>query len=149
MFTTLIGLPIDQLDTPALLVDLDMLESNIASISGDIHAHGSSWRPHSKSHKCPAIAHKQIEAGAIGIACAKLGEAEVMANNGIRDILIPNQIVGPIKARRLAALGRSDRHLCVGRQSGKHRRTRCRGGRSRNPTTGSDRNQYRYEPGWC
>ena len=112
MLTTLIGLPIDQLDTPALLVDLDMLESNIASISGDIHAHGSSWRPHSKSHKCPAIAHKQIQAGAIGIACAKLGEAEVMANNGIRDILIPNQIVGPIKARRLAALaGQID--ICV------------------------------------
>jgi D-serine deaminase-like pyridoxal phosphate-dependent protein len=112
MLTTLIGLPVSELDTPALLIDLDALEHNIAQMSSDISSRGASWRPHSKSHKCPAIAHKQIAAGAIGVACAKLGEAEVMAANGIKDILIPNQIVGPIKSRRVAALaGYAD--ICV------------------------------------
>lgn len=104
MLTTLIGKQVCELDTPALLIDLDALESNIEAMSNDIRSQGSDWRPHSKSHKCPAIANKQIAAGAIGIACAKLGEAEVMAANGVQDILIPNQIVGPIKARRVAAL---------------------------------------------
>ena len=60
-------------------------------------AHGVAWRPHVKGHKTPEIARMQIAAGAIGITCAKLGEAEVMADAGIRDILIANQIVGPLK----------------------------------------------------
>ncbi len=112
MLTTLIGLPVAELDTPALLIDLDAFESNVSQMAADIADRGANWRPHSKSHKCPAIAHKQIAAGAIGVACAKLGEAEVMAANGVRDILVPNQIVGPIKARRVAALaGYAD--ICV------------------------------------
>ncbi len=112
MLTTLIGLPIEELDTPAVLIDLDALESNIATMAADVRSRGAGWRPHSKSHKCPAIAHLQVEAGAIGVACAKLGEAEVMAANGIRDILVPNQIVGPIKARRVAALA-TQADICV------------------------------------
>lgn len=112
MLTTLIGLPIEEIDTPAILIDLDALESNITAMAADVKSRGSSWRPHSKSHKCPAIAHLEIEAGAIGIACAKLGEAEVMAANGIRDILVPNQVVGPIKARRVAALA-TQADICV------------------------------------
>lgn len=112
MLTTLIGRPIEELDTPALVIDLDAFDRNIGRICSAVKEGGASWRPHSKSHKCPAIAHKQIQVGAIGIACAKLGEAEVMGANGIRDILVPNQIVGPIKARRLAALaGQID--ICV------------------------------------
>ena len=112
MLTTLIGLPIEELDTPAVLIDLDALESNIKTMAADVKSRGAGWRPHSKSHKCPAIAHLQVEAGAIGVACAKLGEAEVMAANGIRDILVPNQIVGPIKARRVAALA-TQADICV------------------------------------
>ena len=112
MLTTLIGLPIEEIDTPAVLIDLDALESNIATMAADVKSRGSNWRPHSKSHKCPAIAHLQVEAGAIGVACAKLGEAEVMAANGIRDILVPNQVVGPIKARRVAALA-TQSDICV------------------------------------
>lgn len=112
MLTTLIGLPIEELDTPAVLIDLDVFESNIKTMAADVKSRGASWRPHSKSHKCPAIAHLQVEAGAIGVACAKLGEAEVMAANGIRDILVPNQIVGPIKARRVAALA-TQSDICV------------------------------------
>ncbi|MDQ3043940.1 MAG: DSD1 family PLP-dependent enzyme [Chloroflexota bacterium] len=99
-----IGCPVDALDTPALVVDLDALEANIAHISGEVRARGLGWRPHAKAHKSPAIAHRLLAAGAIGITCAKLGEAEVYVAAGIRDILIANQIVGPLKVRRLAAL---------------------------------------------
>ncbi len=104
MLTSLIGLPVSELDTPALLIDLDPFERNIAAMAADIAARNCAWRPHAKAHKSPAVASKQLAAGAIGIACAKLGEAEVMAAAGIRDLLIANQIVGPIKTRRLAQL---------------------------------------------
>ena len=108
----LIGQSKFALDTPALLVDLDVMEANIARIVATCRAHGVAWRPHSKAHKTPEIAQMQIAAGAIGVTCAKLGEAEVMAAAGIRDILIANQIVGPIKIGRLVRLAeqrRSDR----------------------------------------
>jgi D-serine deaminase-like pyridoxal phosphate-dependent protein len=105
MLSTLVGSPVSELDTPALLIDLDAFEHNIATMAGDIAQRGSSWRPHAKAHKTPAIAHMQLAAGAIGITCAKLSEAEVFVAAGIKDILIANQIVGPIKTRRLA-------HLC-------------------------------------
>jgi D-serine deaminase-like pyridoxal phosphate-dependent protein len=101
---SLIGQPKSALDTPALLVDLDVMEANIARIVATCRAHGVAWRPHSKVHKTPEIAKIEIAAGAIGITCAKLGEAEVMAAAGIRDILIANQIVGPIKIARLVEL---------------------------------------------
>jgi D-serine deaminase-like pyridoxal phosphate-dependent protein len=96
-----IGQPKARLDTPSLVVDLELLEANITRIAAACREHGVGWRPHAKAHKTPEIAHKQIAAGAIGITCAKLGEAEVMAEAGIRSILIANQIVGEIKARRL------------------------------------------------
>jgi D-serine deaminase-like pyridoxal phosphate-dependent protein len=91
-------------DTPALLVDLDALEANIARISAACRRSGINWRPHTKGIKVPQIARKLIDAGAIGITCAKLGEAEVMAARGFSDILIANQIVGPQKIARLVAL---------------------------------------------
>jgi D-serine deaminase-like pyridoxal phosphate-dependent protein len=104
MHTTVVGRPVHELDTPALLLDLDAFEANVAAMAADIASRGAAWRPHAKAHKCPAIAHRQLEAGAIGITVAKVGEAEVFAASGVRDILIANQIVGPIKTRRLAAL---------------------------------------------
>lgn len=114
MLTSLVGLPVSALDTPALLINLDAFEANIKTMAADIKARGAHWRPHSKANKCPAIVQKQIAAGAIGVTCAKLGEAEVMAAAGIKDILIANQIVGPIKARRLAALaGQADPIVAV------------------------------------
>ena len=106
MHTTLVGLPLSEIDTPALVIDLDALEYNIASMASDIKSRGANWRPHSKANKTPAIVHMEIAAGAIGVTCAKLGEAEVMGANGIKDILIANQVVGPIKTRRLANLCR-------------------------------------------
>lgn len=114
MSRDLIGQSKFVLDTPALLVDLDVMEANIARVVTTCRAHGIAWRPHSKAHKTPEIARMQIAAGAIGVTCAKLGEAEVMAAAGIRDILIANQIVGPIKIDRLVRLTeRADPIVCV------------------------------------
>lgn len=103
---TLIGEPKDALDTPVLVVDLDLMEQNIARMAAACRSHGVAWRPHTKGQKVPAIAHKLLTAGAIGITCAKLGEAEVMAAAGIRSILIANQIVGSQKIARLIGLAR-------------------------------------------
>jgi D-serine deaminase-like pyridoxal phosphate-dependent protein len=102
-----IGLPIDALDTPALLLDLDALEHNIGVMAGHIAARGKQWRPHAKAFKTPAIAHKLMSAGALGLTVAKVSEAEVFAASGIDDILIAHMVVGPSKAARLAALQRS------------------------------------------
>src|SRR2546425_1288844 len=102
------------LDTPALLVDLDVMQANIARIAGTCRDNNVAWRPHIKAHKTPEIAQLQLAAGAIGVTCAKLGEAEVMAAACIRDMLIANQIVGPIKIGRLVALAdRADPIVCA------------------------------------
>src|SRR5574339_258120 len=101
-----VELRLPDLDTPVLWVDLDILEGNIAHMAAAVKAAGFAWRPHTKGIKIQAIAHKALAAGAIGVTCAKLGEAEVMAAAGIRDILIANLIVGPHKLRRLEALRR-------------------------------------------
>jgi len=98
---TLVGRSKWDLDTPALCVDLDVMQRNIQKMAGLILGSGKNWRPHTKGQKIPAIAHKEIAAGAIGVTCAKLGEAEVMAGAGIRDILIANEIVGREKVTRL------------------------------------------------
>jgi D-serine deaminase-like pyridoxal phosphate-dependent protein len=99
-----IGAHISELDTPTLVIDLDALERNIETMARYIRGVPAELRPHEKTHKCPIIAHKQLEAGAIGITCAKLGEAEAMAAAGIRDILIANQVVGEPKVTRLVNL---------------------------------------------
>lgn len=96
----------DELDTPALTVDLDVMEANIARLQAYCDEHGLRLRPHIKTHKIPAIAHLQRRAGARGIACQKLGEAEVFAAAGFDDIMIPYNLVGPRKMERLARLMR-------------------------------------------
>lgn len=110
---TEIGRHLDELDTPMLWVDLDRLECNINAMVRDLRAAGVNWRPHIKGIKVPAIAHKMVQAGAIGVTCGKLGEAEVMAAAGIRDILVANQLVGPHKTARLAALQRHAHVKCA------------------------------------
>ncbi len=92
------------LDTPALLLDLPALERNIQAMAAFARQAGVSLRPHSKTHKSPKIASMQLRAGAIGVTCQKLGEAEVMAKAGIGGILISNEIVGPLKIGRLLNL---------------------------------------------
>jgi D-serine deaminase-like pyridoxal phosphate-dependent protein len=103
---------LDEIDTPALWVDLDIMQSNVEVISKYLGEFNVNWRPHTKGIKIPAIAHELIRSGAIGITCSKLSEAEVMAAGGIRDILIANQIVGDLKIRRLVNL-RKDADVMV------------------------------------
>ena len=93
-----------ELDTPALTVDLSVLETNIRELQEDCDRLNIGLRVHTKTHKTPAIARRQVEGGAIGITCQKLGEAEAMAAAGLDDILIPYNIVGPRKVERLARL---------------------------------------------
>lgn len=99
-----IGLSKEQLDTPHLLLDLDLLERNIDHISSYCHQKRCGWRPHSKAHKSPDIAHMQLRAGAIGITCAKLSEAEMMVRHGIDHILLANQLTTQGKWNRLSQL---------------------------------------------
>lgn len=101
-----IGLPVEELDTPVLLLDLERFEQNIARMAGHFQSRGVAWRPHAKAFKTPAIAHQLRKAGAIGVTVAKVSEAEVMAAAGIDDILIAHLVVGPQKTKRLAALQR-------------------------------------------
>jgi len=96
-------MPKEQIPTPAMILDLDIFEENLNKMAGFFEG-PVKLRPHIKTHKCPMIAHLQIKAGAIGITCAKLSEAEVMARYGITDILIANQVAGYGKPERLAAL---------------------------------------------
>lgn len=98
-----------EIPTPALVIDLDILQQNIRTMQSFFDGRPARLRPHSKTHKCPQIAKMQIEAGALGITCAKLGEAKVMVDAGITGILIANQIIGEAKARELAKLcGRAE-----------------------------------------
>ena len=97
---------VHDLETPSVLIDLDLMEANIATMQSRCDALGIAFRPHIKTHKIPDIARRQLEAGATGIACQKVSEAEVFAAAGIDDIQIPYNIVGARKTRRLAALAK-------------------------------------------
>jgi len=98
------GDPIDAIDTPALVVDLDALESNIARMAHYAAARSIRLRPHFKTHKCLAIAHRQIAAGAVGVCCQKISEAEILVAGGIPDVLVTNEILAPGKLSRLMTL---------------------------------------------
>jgi D-serine deaminase-like pyridoxal phosphate-dependent protein len=97
---------LEEIDTPALVLDMEIAERNIARMSEYFRGKKAHLRPHVKVHKSPFLAHKQIAAGAHGITCAKVSEAVVMANSGIDDILIANEIVGVDKLKRLASLAK-------------------------------------------
>lgn len=97
-------LTIEDLETPLLTVDLDIVEANINRLQSYADRHGLRNRPHIKTHKLPLIAHMQIRAGAVGIACQKLSEAEIMGAAGIHDIQIVFPVIGPRKVRRAASL---------------------------------------------
>lgn len=99
-----IGAPKEKIDTPALCIDIELMQKNIKHMADQLQGTGVSLRPHTKTHKSPIIAKMQVDAGAIGVCCAKLGEAEVMAEAGIPGILIPNQIVSRRKITRLVNL---------------------------------------------
>ncbi len=98
------GQSVHDLDTPALLVDLDALERNIAKMARVTAANGIVPRPHAKTHKCPAIARRQMEAGAVGISVAKVSEAEAFFDHGIEELLLTTSNVTPFKIRRAMGL---------------------------------------------
>ncbi|WP_240928234.1 DSD1 family PLP-dependent enzyme [Thalassoroseus pseudoceratinae] len=100
------GKPLADLDTPAMCIDLEAMDRNIERMASHMRERNVQWRPHQKCHKSPAIAHKLLDAGAIGMTCAKVSDAEVMAGAGVRDLLIANMIVGEQKLERLASLCR-------------------------------------------
>jgi len=92
------------LNTPALIVDVEALDRNIAAMASFAASAGVKLRPHAKTHKSAAIARRQIAAGAVGVCCAKLGEAEALNDTGIENILITSPVVGAPAVERLAAL---------------------------------------------
>ena len=94
----------DDLDTPALIVDIDKLKFNIRDMADFAKANGIQLRPHAKTHKTPEIAKMQIEAGAVGLTVAKLSEAEVFVDAGCSEILVAYPLVGQAKHRRLIEL---------------------------------------------
>jgi D-serine deaminase-like pyridoxal phosphate-dependent protein len=101
-----IGRPISEIDTPALLIDLDAFERNLDTLNRSIAGRGMRVRAHAKTHKCPEIARRQITAGAVGVCCQKVGEAEAMVEGGIGDVVVSNEVVGGSKLERLARLAR-------------------------------------------
>jgi D-serine deaminase-like pyridoxal phosphate-dependent protein len=109
-----VGDLVAEVDTPALLLDLEAFEANVALVHGRVLGAGLRLRAHGKAHKCPAIGRRQVEAGAVGLCCQKVGEAEAFVADGIRDVLVSNVIVGAGKAVRLAALAERARvGVCV------------------------------------
>jgi D-serine deaminase-like pyridoxal phosphate-dependent protein len=92
------------LNTPVLVLDLDRLNRNIAAMQAKVEAHGIALRAHAKTHKSVDIARRQIAAGAVGVCCAKIGEAEVMVDGGIAGVLITSPVAAPAAIARLAAL---------------------------------------------
>lgn len=108
------GMALHEVDTPALVIDLDAFERNLRAMAGRAAAAGVGLRPHAKTHKCVEIARRQIALGAIGVCCQKVSEAEVLVRGGIRDVLVSNEIVGAGKLDRLAALAREARiGVCI------------------------------------
>src|SRR6266581_8670903 len=103
---TEIGMSLDEVDTPALVIDLDAFERNLRRLPERISGTGVRARPHAKTHKCPIIALKQVELGAVGVCCQKVSEAEAMVQGGVKDVLVTNEIVGKQKLARLARLVR-------------------------------------------
>jgi 3-hydroxy-D-aspartate aldolase len=109
-----IGQALEEVDTPALILDLDVFENNLSVLSESLRGKRVRVRPHAKTHKCPEIAKRQLAAGAVGVCCQKVSEAEALLEGGIEDILISNEVVGAPKIARLAELCRHARiGVCV------------------------------------
>jgi D-serine deaminase-like pyridoxal phosphate-dependent protein len=99
-------MPLAEVDTPCLILELDAFERNLRRLPDSLAGRDVRIRPHAKSHKCPQIALRQIALGAVGVCCQKVSEAEAMVLGGVNDVLVSNEVVGPPKLRRLAALAR-------------------------------------------
>lgn len=109
-----VGMPLEAVDTPALLLDLDAFERNVSRLAQAVAGTPLRLRPHAKSHKCPVIALRQMADGAVGVCCQKVAEAEAMVYGGVSDVLLSNQIVGAPKIARLVSLAKQARvAVCV------------------------------------
>ena len=109
-----IGQRLEDVDTPALIIDLEVFERNIATLERTVLGKKIRVRPHAKTHKCPEIAQRQIAAGAVGVCCQKVSEAEALVDGGVADVLITNEVVGASKIARLATLSKRARvGVCV------------------------------------
>jgi D-serine deaminase-like pyridoxal phosphate-dependent protein len=97
---------ISEIDTPALLIDLDVFERNVARVANYAREHGLRLRPHTKTHKSPAVGKRQLESGAAGLTVAKVGEAEVMLRSGTPDLLVAYPVIGRSKLDRLMEVAR-------------------------------------------
>jgi 3-hydroxy-D-aspartate aldolase len=102
-----VGDAIAEIDTPALILDLDAFERNMKKMARFADTAGVRLRPHAKTHRCAPIALRQIEMGAVGQCCQKVGEAEALVRGGVRDVLVSNQVLDIGKLRRLAALAKN------------------------------------------
>src|ERR1035437_4431828 len=100
---------VSEIDTPALVVDLDIFERNLGRVAGDARQHGLRLRPHTKTHKSVRLARRQIAAGAAGLTVAKVSEAEVMLAAKPDDLLVAYPIVGRTKLARLTQVARQTR----------------------------------------
>ena len=101
-----LGMPLAEVDTPALILELDAFERNLQRLHTSLASRNIKVRPHAKSHKCPQIALRQMALGAVGVCCQKVSEAEAMVDGGVSDVLIANEVVGAVKLKRLAALSK-------------------------------------------
>jgi 3-hydroxy-D-aspartate aldolase len=105
----IVGMPLAEVDTPALILELDAFEANLRRLKESLAGRNVKVRPHAKSHKCPQIAMRQIALGAVGVCCQKVSEAEALVEGGVGDVLIANEVVGSAKLRRLTALAKQAR----------------------------------------
>jgi D-threonine aldolase len=109
-----VGQPLDAVDTPALVIELDSFERNLRTLADSVKGRPVRVRAHAKTHKCPEIGKRQVAMGAVGVCCQKVSEAEAMVEGGIGDVLVSNEVVGAPKIERLAALARRARiGVCV------------------------------------
>ena len=101
-----VGQRLEDVDTPALVIELDAFERNLRMLADSVKPSRVRVRPHAKTHKCPEIAKRQIALGAVGVCCQKVAEAEALVDGGVGNVLVSNEVIGPAKIARLAELSR-------------------------------------------
>ena len=106
-------IPVEEVPTPALLIDVATMELNLAKMAAHAEEQGISLRPHTKTHKCPLLAKRQMEMGAVGVCCAKVGEAEVMVEAGLEEVLITSPVVTDDKIGRVTALSKKSSEVAL------------------------------------
>jgi D-serine deaminase-like pyridoxal phosphate-dependent protein len=114
-----VGLSVQELQTPSVVIDVEQMERNLADMADFARKNGKKLRPHSKTHKIPELALKQMEHGAVGVCTQKVSEAEVMVENGVRDVFVSNEVVDPEKLKVFAQLSQKARMaICVDSMEG-------------------------------